>query len=51
MIEILKKLNADEWFLLIVFVVSLMLSFLFGYTVFRYWQIEVCKSPMEVVYN
>lgn len=45
---ILKKMTNDQMFLVIFFVASLLVSFLFGYMVFRYWQIEVCKSLMEI---
>ena len=46
---ILKKMTHDQMFLVIFFVASLLVSFLFGYMVFRYWQIEVCKTPMEIM--
>lgn len=46
--SILKKMTNDQMFLVIFFVASLLVSFLFGYTVFRYWQIEVCESPMRI---
>lgn len=42
------KMSSDQVFLLISFAVSLLVSFMFGYTVFRYWQIDVCKMPMRV---
>jgi hypothetical protein len=43
-----KLSKRDQWFIILSFAVSLLVSFLFGYTVFRYWQIEICKSPMLV---
>ncbi len=45
----LRKISNEQWFAIIAFLTSMILSFLFGYMVFRYWQIEVCKVPMEVV--
>lgn len=45
----LKKITMEQWFLIVAFVMSLILSFLLGYTIFRYWQIEACKTLMEVV--
>ncbi|MFA6918178.1 MAG: hypothetical protein WC285_05120 [Candidatus Gracilibacteria bacterium] len=38
----------EKTFFSLTFAVSLLVSFLFGYTVFRYWQIDVCKSEMRV---
>ncbi len=46
--EVRKNSIPEQWFLIIFFVLSLLLSFSFGYVLFRYWQIEVCKSPIEV---
>jgi len=45
---IFKRITQDQMFLAIFFVASLLVSFLFGYTVFRYWQIEVCKDPLKL---
>ncbi|MDD3861383.1 MAG: hypothetical protein PHP74_00605 [Candidatus Gracilibacteria bacterium] len=42
-----QKITGDQMFLAIFFVASLLVSFLFGYTVFRYWEIDVCKEPMR----
>lgn len=30
------------------FLMSLLLSFLLGYTLFRYVQVDLCKSAMEI---
>ena len=49
MIDQVKKNSADQWFIIVAFSLSLLLSFFFGYLVFRYWQIDVCKSGGEVV--
>lgn len=43
-----RKFLSDQVFLAISFVVSLLVSFLFGYTVFRYWQVGICKEPMKL---
>jgi len=50
MFKKIKKLSDDQFFLIGFYILSVLVSFLFGYLVFRYWQIEVCKSPMKVVY-
>lgn len=44
----ISELLKDSKFALIVFVFSLIFSFLAGYVTFRYLQIEIGKSPMEV---
>lgn len=44
----LRKISLEQWFLIIVFILSLMASFLFGYILFRYTEIELAKSPIEV---
>lgn len=49
MLPNLSKLTSDEWFILVAFVLSLLVSFLFGYIVFRYVQVDLCKSPIEMV--
>ena len=53
MIESLKLLKKPEYqeqlFLCTVFVMSIVVAFLFGYIVFRYEQIAVCKDPIEVL--
>jgi hypothetical protein len=43
------KLNQEQSFLIAVFVMSIVVSFLFGYLVFRYEQVVMCKGPIEVV--
>lgn len=45
----LRKISMEQWFVITAFVLSIIVSFLFGFVVFRYWQIDVCKPPMEVV--
>ena len=45
----LKQINEEQWFMILVFVLSILLSFLFAYVVFRYVQIDICKSDMEVL--
>ena len=44
----ISELLKDRKFVLIVFVFSLIFSFLAGYVTFRYLQVEMSKSPMEV---
>lgn len=44
----LRKISLEQWFLITVFILSLMASFLFGYILFRYTEIELAKSPIEV---
>ncbi len=44
----LRKISMEQWFLITAFTMSIILSFLMGYTVFRYAQIELCKSPVEI---
>lgn len=43
-----SELLKDRKFALVAFVFSLIFSFLAGYVTFRYLQIEMGKSPMEV---
>jgi hypothetical protein len=38
----------EQVFVILIFVSSVILSFLFGYVLFRYWQIDVCKIPMKI---
>lgn len=44
-----KKLTIEQYFIIIAFILSILVSFLFGYLVFRYWAIDVCKSEMKVI--
>ena len=44
-----RNLSMDQRFLIYFFLLAFLLSFLSGYVFFRYGQIEICKSPMEVV--
>lgn len=44
----LRQINSEQWFMLSAFLLSVLLSFLLGYTLFRYLQIDLCKSTMEV---
>lgn len=48
MIVEIRKITTEQWFLIIALSLSLLLSFLSGYVVFRYSEIELCKSQMEV---
>ncbi len=49
----LKKLREPQYqeqlFLCAVFVISIILAFLFGYIVFRYDQLYLCKTGIEVL--
>lgn len=38
----------QKYFVIAVCALSLIFSFLAGYVTFRYLQLEICKSPMEV---
>ena len=49
MLTNVRKISMEQWFIVVAFILSLVLSFLFGYVVFRYWQVEVCKSPVQIV--
>lgn len=44
----LRQISDEQWFVIIAFVLSVLLSFLLGYTLFRYVQVDICKSAMEV---
>lgn len=48
MIAEIRKITINQWFALLVFVLSVLVSFLLGYTVFRYVQIDLCKSPIKM---
>ena len=43
----LRKISMEQLFIIIAYVMSITLSFLMGYAVFRYTQIEICKTPIE----
>lgn len=47
MIAEIRKITTEQWFLIVALGLSLFLTFLFGYVVFRYSRLEICKSPME----
>lgn len=47
MIAEIRKITTEQWFLIVALSLSLFLSFLFGYVVFRYSKLEMCKSPVE----
>ena len=49
MLSELRKLSMEQWFMILVLALSMLVSFLFGYVVFRYMEIELCKTPIEVV--
>lgn len=44
-----RRITTEQLYMITVFVLSVILSFLYGYTLFRYWQIEVCKPVLEIV--
>jgi hypothetical protein len=48
MIAEIRKITTEQWFLIVALSLSLFLSFLFGYVVFRYSKLEICKSPVEM---
>jgi len=48
MLDQLRDISDEQWFMIIAFVLSLLLSFLLGYTLFRYVQVDMCKDAMEV---
>lgn len=48
MIAEIRKITIEQWFSILVFILSVLVSFLLGYTVFRYVQIDLCKSPIEM---
>jgi hypothetical protein len=49
MIDELNKLSFEQWFAILGFALSVLVSFLFGYMVFRYTQLEICKPGIEVL--
>lgn len=48
MIAEIRKITTEQWFLIVALSMSLILTFLFGYVVFRYSRLEICKNPMEI---
>lgn len=48
MIAEIRKITTEQWFLIVALSMSLLLTFLFGYVVFRYSKLEICKSPIEM---
>lgn len=48
MIAEIRKITTEQWFFILAFSLSLLLSFLLGYVTFRYAKLDICKSPMEV---
>ena len=44
-----KPENQEQLFLCTVFVLSIVLAFLFGYLVFRYEKLEICRTEIEVL--
>lgn len=44
-----KKISMDQWFLFLAIVFTALLSFEFGYLVFRYEKLDICKSEMQVL--
>ncbi len=49
MLSQFMKISNEQWFIIMAFILSLILSFLLGYTVFRYLQVESCKESMQVM--
>lgn len=43
-----RKISKEQYYVLIVWFLSMVLSFLTAYVVFRYWQIDFCKSDIEI---
>jgi hypothetical protein len=49
-LKLLKKSEYQEQlFLCVVFVMSIVVAFLFGYMVFRYERLSICRTPIEVL--
>lgn len=48
MLSEIKKISIEQWFFIIVFVLAMGISFAGGYVVFRYWQVEACKSSIII---
>jgi|GEM_PF-2013716 len=48
MIAEIRKITTEQWFLIVALSLSLLLAFLFGYVVFRYSQLEICKGPVQI---
>lgn len=44
----IRKITMEQWFVILVFILSIILSFSLGYVLFRYTQIELCKSPIKI---
>lgn len=44
----IRKISMEQWFVIFVFLATIILSFLSGYIVFRYWQMDECKSDMQI---
>jgi len=51
MLENFKQLGREQMFVIVCFALSLLVSFLFGYLIFRYEKIEICKSDVEIVHT
>lgn len=49
MLSYLRKITMEQWFILAVYVLSLMLAFAVGYLACRYEMLEFCKSPIKLV--
>jgi len=49
MLPYLKKLSTEEAFWIFVLLFTLVLGLLFGYTLFRYWQVDFCKETMKIL--
>lgn len=48
MLQVIGKISMEQRFMIMAFVLSVLLSFLLGYTVFRYVQVDLCKSPIKI---
>lgn len=49
MLSYLRKITMEQWFVLAVYLLSLLLAFFVGYLACRYEMLEFCKSPIKVV--
>jgi hypothetical protein len=49
MLAEIRKLSMEQLFLISFLVCAVILSFLFGYVFFRYEQIDICKSAIEIL--
>jgi uncharacterized membrane protein AbrB (regulator of aidB expression) len=45
----MREEKQEQMFVITVFVLSIMVSFLFGYMVFRYEKLDLCKPELSVL--